>query len=244
MKISQLHPLQSNILVIIPACNEELNIKKVIDNLRLQAPDADYVIINDCSCDKTRAVCHENGFNFIDLPINLGIGGAVQTGYRYALELGYEIAIQHDGDGQHDPAFIKDIVALIMSGKADIVIGSRFITYKGFQSSGIRRLGIYFLSNLIRLWYGVRVKDVTSGFRGVNREYIALYADDYAHDYPEPEAIITGARHGANIIEVPVLMHERNEGQSSIKAWKSIFYMIKVSIAIMIYRPRVIRRLR
>lgn len=225
------------ILVIIPACNEELNIKKVIDNLQKKAPEADYIIINDCSSDRTREVCRKNGFNYIDLPVNLGIGGGVQAGYQYALENGYDIAIQHDGDGQHDPAYIKDLVSPITNGKADIVIGSRFITGEGFQSSGARRFGINFLSGLINLCCGVRVKDVTSGYRGVNRKFIEIYAAEYAQDYPEPEAIIAGAMYGAKILEVPVVMHERTGGTSSISAWKSIYYMIKVSLAIIICRP-------
>ena len=230
------------ILVIIPACNEELNIEKVIENLQTQAPEVDYVIVNDYSKDKTLEVCDNNGFNYIDLPVNLGIGGGVQAGYQYALEHGYDIAIQHDGDGQHDPAYIKDVVSPIIEDKADIVIGSRFVNNVGFQSSGIRRLGINILSGLIMLCCGIRVKDVTSGFRGVNRKYIEIYAAEYAQDYPEPEAIIAGAMYGARIMEVPVVMQERTMGASSITIWKSIHYMIKVSLAIIIYRPTLRRR--
>lgn len=233
---------QSKILVIIPARNEELNIKRVIDNLQKEAPEADYIIINDCSGDKTREVCRDNGLNYIDLPINLGIGGGVQAGYQYALEKGYTVAIQHDGDGQHDPAYIKAVVSPILNGQADIVIGSRFVNGEGFQSTFYRRLGINLLSGLITLCCGVRVKDVTSGYRGVNRKFIEIYASEYAQDYPEPEAIISGAMYGAKIMEVPVVMHERTGGTSSISTWKSIYYMIKVSLAIIIYRPTLRRR--
>ena len=233
---------QLKILVIIPACNEELNIKKVIENLQTKAPDVDYVIVNDYSKDKTREVCCNNGFNYIDLPVNLGIGGGVQAGYQYALENGYDIAIQHDGDGQHDPAYIRDVVSPIIYDQADIVIGSRFMNNVGFQSSGIRRLGINILSGLIMLCWGIRVKDVTSGFRGVNRKFIEIYAAEYAQDYPEPEAIIAGAMYGARIMEVPVVMQERTKGASSITFWKSIHYMIKVSLAIIISRPTLRRR--
>ncbi len=233
---------QSKILVIIPAHNEELNIKKVIENLQEKAPQADYVIVNDYSRDNTREVCCINGYNYIDLPVNLGIGGGVQAGYQYALENGYDIAIQHDGDGQHDAAYIKDVVSPIIDGKADIVIGSRFVTGEGFQSSGFRRLGINILSSLITLCCGVKVKDVTSGYRGVNRRFIEIYAAEYAQDYPEPEAIISGAMYGAKIIEVPVVMHERTGGTSSISNFKSIYYMLKVSLAIIIYRPTLSRR--
>ncbi len=224
------------VLVIIPACNEELNIKRVIDNLQREAPEVDYIIINDCSGDKTREVCRNNGFNYIDLPINLGIGGGVQAGYQYALTQGYTVAIQHDGDGQHDPAYIKAVASPILDGQADIVIGSRFVNGEGFQSSYCRRLGINLLSGLIEFCCGIRVKDVTSGYRGVNRKFIEIYASEYAQDYPEPEAIISGA------MEVPVVMHERTGGTSSISTWKSIYYMIKVSLAILIYRPSLKRR--
>ena len=230
------------ILVIIPAYNEEENIEKVIDNLQRRVPEVDYVIINDCSRDKTREVCRKNSFNYIDLPVNLGIGGGVQAGYQYALKNGYDIAIQNDGDCQHDPTYIKDVVSPIIDGQADIVIGSRFVTGEGFQSTGVRRIGINFLSGLIKLWCGVRVKDVTSGYRGVNRKFIEIYASEYAQDYPEPEAIISGAMNGAKIMEVPVVMHERTGGASSISAWRSLYYMVKVSLAIIMYRPTLTRR--
>jgi len=230
------------VLIIIPACNEELNICNVINNLRRKAPEADYIIVNDCSSDRTGEICRNNGYNYLDLPVNLGIGGGVQAGYRYALENGYDIAIQHDGDGQHDPAYIKDLISPIINGKADIVIGSRFVTGEGYQSSGPRRLGINFLSGLIKLCCGVSIKDVTSGYRGVNRRFIHIYAAEYAHDYPEPEAIISAAMYGARILEMPVVMHERKGGASSISAWKSIYYIIKVSLAILTYRPALARR--
>jgi len=233
---------QCKVLVIIPAHNEEQNVSSVINNLRRKVPEADYVIVNDCSSDKTGEVCRKNGYNYIDLPVNLGIGGGVQAGYQYALKNGYDIAIQHDGDGQHDPAFIMDLVTPIIDDKADIVIGSRFVTGEGYQSSGIRRLGINFLSSLIKFCCGVNIKDVTSGYRLVNRKFIQIYASEYAQDYPEPEAIISAAMYGARILEMPVVMHERTYGTSSISALKTIYYMIKVSMAILIYRPTFARR--
>ena len=152
------------------------------------------------------------------------------------MEHNYNIAIQFDGDGQHDTAYIKDLIAPIESGQADVVIGSRFITKEGFQSSAMRRFGIGFLSTLIRLLCGVKVKDVTSGMRAVNRKMIEEYARNYAQDYPEPEAILTAGLMKARIQEVPVQMHERQGGTSSINAVRSVYYMIKVSIALVMTR--------
>ena len=224
------------ILIIIPAYNEAENIKKVINNLIENYPQYDYLIVNDCSKDETEKICKKEGYNFISLPINLGIGGGVQAGYRYALKNGYDIAIQHDGDGQHDPAYIEKVIQPILDGQADITIGSRFLEKEGFQSSSARRAGIKFLSTLIYACSGVRVKDVTSGFRAVNREYIKMYAEDYPLDYPEPEAIVQARLQGARIQEIPVVMRERENGVSSINLKRSIYYMMKVSIAIVICR--------
>jgi glycosyltransferase involved in cell wall biosynthesis len=224
------------VLVIIPAYNESKNIKSVIESLKREAPQVDYIIVNDCSKDNTAQICKENYFNMVSHPINLGIGGGVQTGYIYALTNNYDIAIQMDGDGQHDPKFIKDLIRPIINDEADIVIGSRFINGEGFQSSRMRRMGIRFLSSLILFCCGAKVKDVTSGFRAVNKRFIELYANNYAQDYPEPEAIVFAKLMGARIKEVPVIMKERNSGKSSINKWKSIYYMIKVSMAILLYR--------
>lgn len=224
------------ILIIIPAYNEAESIEKVIENLEKQVPFADYLIIDDCSNDDTKKICRENHLNYLSFPINLGIGGGVQAGYQYALENGYDVAIQHDGDGQHDPKYIKDVIQPLIDNTCDIVIGSRFISKEGFQSSATRRLGINFLSWLIFICTGIRIKDVTSGFRAVNREYIKLYATDYPQDYPEPEAIVIARLNGARIKEVPVIMKERENGVSSISFRKSIYYMLKVSMAILICR--------
>jgi glycosyltransferase involved in cell wall biosynthesis len=189
-------------LIIIPAYNEELNIKSVVKNLEDNYPDYDYIIINDCSTDQTKQILKENNFNFLDMPINIGIGGGVQSGYKYALENEYTIAIQMDGDGQHDPRYYKEAIELINNNEADIVIGSRFLEYEGFQSSAIRRFGINFLSALIKLITGVRVKDVTSGYRIVNKRFIEIYANNYAQDYPEPEAIVNAIMNKAKIKEI------------------------------------------
>lgn len=223
-------------LLIIPAYNEAENIGNLIKNLQNHYQQFDYIVINDCSTDETKNILSSSEANYLDLPVNLGIGGGVQTGYRYALEHGYDIAIQFDGDGQHDATYIKDLIAPIENGQADVVIGSRFIAKEGFQSSTIRRIGIVFLSVLIRSLCGVHVRDVTSGMRAVNRKMIDEYAHNYAQDYPEPEAILTAGLMKARIQEVSVQMHERQGGTSSINAIRSVYYMIKVSISLIMAR--------
>jgi len=225
-----------NLLIIIPAYNEQENIINVIQDIKSHIPEADYIVVNDCSKDSTREILRRERAHYIDLPVNLGIGGGVQTGYRYALEQDYDIAVQFDGDGQHDAAYIKDLIAPIEKGQADVTIGSRFVKKEGFQSSAMRRLGIRFLSGLIHLLCGVKVKDVTSGMRAVNRKMIEKFAWNYAQDYPEPEAILTSGLAHARIMEVPVQMRERQGGTSSINAIRSMYYMIKVSIALAIAR--------
>ena len=221
-------------LVIIPAYNEQDSILKVVNKLKVDCPEADYVVINDSSTDNTLQILRDNNINYVNLPLNLGIGGGVQTGYKYAKEKGYDIAIQIDGDGQHDTKYLKKVIQPIEEGNADIVIGSRFIKKEGFQSSGMRRTGIKFLSELIKLTTKTKVLDVTSGFRAVNKRYIDKYAENYPIDYPEPEAIVMASLSGGRIKEVPVIMKERESGKSSIYSWKSIYYMIKVSLAIVL----------
>lgn len=223
-------------LIIIPAFNEAENLPKVISSINSLLPDFDYVVINDGSRDDTKELCEKEDFNVVNLPINSGIGVAVQTGYKYALYNGYDIAIQIDGDGQHDVNYLKEIVAPLERNEADVVIGSRFIECQGFQSSGARRVGIKLLSFFIWICTGVRVKDVTSGFRAVNKRFIQVFAEDYSKDYPEPEAIVTAKMYGGRIIEMPVVMKEREAGRSSITLWKSVYYMIKVTLAIFVKR--------
>lgn len=224
------------VLVIIPAYNEEKSINYVVQKLKNDCPQADYVVVNDCSKDATLQVLKDSEASYLNLPLNLGIGGGVQAGYKYALQNGYDIAIQIDGDGQHDTNFLNKVIEPIEKGDADIVIGSRFIDKQGFQSSGMRRLGIRFLSTLIQVCCGTKVCDVTSGFRAVNKRFIEVYANEYPVDYPEPEAIVKASLEGAKIVEMPVIMKERQAGESSISSWKSLYYMIKVSLAIMLCR--------
>lgn len=223
-------------LIIIPAYNEAANIEKVINNIVQNYPQYDYVIINDGSTDKTEEVCANAGYQVLNLPINMGIGGAVQTGYRYAKKNNYDAAVQIDGDGQHDVAFLEDMLKLLETGEADVVIGSRFVQKEGFQSSQIRRVGIRLLSILARILTGVQIRDITSGYRIVNRRFIEIYANDYPADYPEPEAMIIAAVHGGRIKEYPVIMRERENGTSSITFKKSVYYMIKVTLAMLVRR--------
>lgn len=224
------------VLLIIPAYNEAENIEKVINNIVQNYPQYDYVIVNDGSRDDTEEICLKNHYQVLNLPLNLGIGGAVQTGYRYALKNHYDIAIQIDGDGQHDIAYVEKLIEPIISGRADITIGSRFIEREGFQSSVTRRMGISLLSGLIHVLCFKKVKDVTSGFRAVNEKFIKIYAENYPSDYPEPEAIVAAIMHRGRIAEVPVIMKERAGGSSSINLKRSVYYMIKVTLAILVCR--------
>ena len=224
------------ILIIIPAYNEEASIESVIRRIKEHCPTCDYVVVNDCSTDSTATVCKENGFNHITLPLNLGIGGAVQCGYMYAKENDYDIAVQIDGDGQHDPAFVEALLAPLAAGEADLAIGSRFVEKQGFQSSFMRRFGIRLIKQVIKLCCGVSVLDTTSGFRAANRQLIKLYASEYAHDYPEPEAIVAAVLGGFRVREVPVSMSERQGGVSSINLLRAVYYMVKVPLALFIYK--------
>ena len=226
------------VLMIIPAYNEELNIentvKKIIKYNKESTNKIDYVIINDGSTDGTKQICEKNNYNVINLIHNLGIGGAVQTGYKYALENNYDVAMQFDGDGQHDENYIDSLVKEIDNG-ANFVIGSRFIEdLSEFKSSSTRRMGIKILSFLIRLCTGKKIYDPTSGFRAADRKVIKLFAERYPTEYPEPESTVELISKKFKVKEVPVEMHEREFGTSSIKPLKSIYYMFSVSISIIV----------
>ena len=221
-------------LVVIPAYNERESIVSTVERLKKEAPGLDYVVINDCSKDDTAQLLSAHGMHFIDLPVNLGIGGAVQTGYRYALAHGYDAAVQVDGDGQHDPAFLSVMAKTLEEERADMVIGSRFIRHEGFQSSFARRVGILYFTRLIRLLTGKTITDPTSGLRMIGRKGIAMFAKEYPRDYPEPESVVELLRSGGKVLEIPVVMRERQGGTSSIRFRNSVYYMIKVTLAILI----------
>ena len=225
-------------LVIIPDFNEEGNLEKTIKDIKDNAPDFDYVIINDCSTDKTLEMCRRHGFSYLNLPVNLGIGGAVQTGYRYAYYHGYDIAVQFDGDGQHSASHLEDMVTTLIDTESDMVIGSRFIEKEGFQSSGLRRIGIKYFTGLIKLLTGKKITDPTSGMRMVNKKLLEKFTDEYPKDYPEPESVVTILSEKYKVTEIPVVMNEREEGVSSISLKNSVYYMIKVSFAILIARMK------
>lgn len=221
-------------LIIIPAYNEEKNIIRVIANIKEHLPEYDYVIVNDGSKDDTLKICKENNFNVIDLPVNLGIGGAVQTGYKYAFLNGYDFAIQIDGDGQHNSDEVEKLLEYLIKSNSNLVIGSRFIKNEGFQSTFLRRVGINYFSRLIKLLTGKTVTDPTSGFRMCDKEVIELFAKSYPTDYPEPESIVTVIKKGLNVNEIDVLMNEREGGVSSIGGVKAVYYMVKVTLAIIV----------
>ena len=225
-------------LIVIPAFNEEGNLEKTIQDIRENAPDFDYVIINDCSTDDTLEVCRKHGYSYLNLPVNLGIGGAVQTGYRYAYYHGYDVAVQFDGDGQHSARYLDQMVQTMKETQSSMVIGSRFIEKEGFQSSTLRRMGIRYFTGLIRVLTGKVITDPTSGMRMVDRTLLKKFTEDYPKDYPEPESVVTVLAEKYKVTEIPVVMNERMEGNSSISMGKSVYYMIKVSIAMLIARMK------
>ena len=220
------------VLVIIPAYNEQECILNTVASIK--AAGYDYVVINDGSQDGTLRLCREHDVNILDLPQNLGIGGAVQAGHKYAQRFGYDIDIQVDGDGQHDPSYIPELVKLIEGG-ASLAIGSRFLVETdGFQSTFMRRVGIRWLSFLLKLLTGKAVTDPSSGFRACNKDAIDLFCKSYPDDYPEPESIALAMKLGLPVREAPVQMIERQGGRSSIGVLSSVYYMIKVTLAIVL----------
>ena len=236
----------SRIAVIIPAFNEEQAIADVVHQIQQVAIrehlQLTVVVVNDCSRDNTASIIDALPCVSLHLPVNLGIGGAVQTGFRYAFRNGYDYAVQVDGDGQHPAEAIPALLKAIEQQEADVLIGSRFIAKTGFQSSFMRRLGIRFFSHLNYLLTGIRVADSTSGFRMLNRKALAVVDDYYPDEYPEPEAIILYAFNNLKVAEHPVEMLERQGGVSSINSLNSLDYMFKVSIAILFTYIRIRRK--
>jgi len=222
-------------VALVPAFNEEANVGRVIDEIRASDPSLDVVVVDDGSYDRTAEVAHAHGATVVRLPFNLGIGGAVQTGFRFAFEHGYDMAVRIDGDGQHDPSQLDRILAPVVADEADIAVGSRFAGDRdGYRSSRSRRVGIRLLAWVVSRIVGRRVTDTTSGFQALNRRAIELFAHDYPHDYPEVEATIMVSRHRLRSVEVPVSMRERVGGRSSITALRSVYYMVKVLLAIFV----------
>jgi glycosyltransferase involved in cell wall biosynthesis len=222
-------------IAVVPAFNEQQNVGRVIEEIRAFDPGLDIVVVDDGSVDATAAVAREHRAIVLRLPFNLGIGGAVQTGFRYACDHGYDLAVRVDGDGQHDASQLGRIIAPVVAGEADIAVGSRFVEDgEGYRSSRSRRVGIRLLAVVVSRIVGRRVTDTTSGFQALNRKGIALFARDYPHDYPEVEATVMVSRHRLRSVEVPVSMRERSGGRSSITAVRSVYYMLKVLLAIFV----------
>jgi len=221
-------------IAIVPAYNEVGAIESVITEIRAMDPALEIVVIDDGSSDGTAARALELGVEVVRLPYNLGIGGAMQAGYQYAREQGFDLAIQVDGDGQHDPREIAKLVEPILEGVADMVVGTRFAGGKHYRPPFARRIGIQIFAAVVSLIVHQRVTDTTSGFRAVNRLGIALFAADYPHDYPEVETTVLVHRHRMRMVEVPVGMRTRATGRSSITIFQSIYYMLKVSLALFV----------
>ena len=221
-------------IAIVPALNEEQTVGRVIDEIRAFDPGFDIVVVDDGSTDRTAGVAADCGAHVLRLPFNLGIGGAMQTGFRFAFEQAYDIAVQIDGDGQHDPSQLPKILGPVLAGDADLSVGSRFTGEGAYRSSFVRRIGIKIFARIVSAVVGQKVTDTTSGFRAVNRKGIALFAADYPHDYPEVEATVMCVKHKLRLKEVPVEMRERGGGVSSITALRSVYYMTKVLLAIFV----------
>jgi glycosyltransferase involved in cell wall biosynthesis len=231
---AQRAPRRLRSIAIIPAYNEAESLGTVLEEIRAADAELDVVVVDDGSTDASASVAAAAGAAVVSLPFNIGIGGAVQTGYQYALEHGYELAIQVDGDGQHDPREIDQVVRPILEGRVDLVVGTRFVTGGGYRGTRLRRVGIRLFAAIVSLLVRQRISDTTSGFRAVNKKALRLFAADYPHDYPEVESIVLLSRHHLTMLEVPVQMRVRESGSSSITALSSAYYMIKVLLALFI----------
>jgi len=221
-------------LIIVPALNEENSVGKLVENMKTTAPMCDILVIDDGSSDRTAEVARNAGANVISLPVNLGIGGAVQTGFLYALDKGYVLALQVDADGQHKPEEIEKLIQPILNSEVDVTIGSRFLERTSYQTPFARRFGIYILSHTIQAVVRRKFTDPTSGFRAYNRKALMILSKHYSVDYPEPDAIVTLIKNGLSLIEISVEMEQRMHGKSSITPLKSSYYMFKVSLAIVL----------
>lgn len=220
--------------IIIPAFNEQETLGKVIDNLKKIDRQYHLVVVNDGSIDKTRQVAEAKKVVVLNLPFNLGIGGSVQTGLKYAFDHGFDLAVQVDGDGQHDQAMVPKLIKAWQRSKADLVIGSRYFKKTGYKAFWIRRLGVVIFSLLTRLVTGRTIYDCTSGFRVFPRKTMAFFCKNYPIDFPEPESIVKLLKHGFFIKEIPVVMQKRHYGRSSVTAFKAIFFMLSISLSIII----------
>lgn len=233
------------VIIIIPAFNESENIKRVVNDIKKENTNWDILVVNDCSLDNTSAIAKSTKQAFVlDLPFNLGIGGAVQAGFKYAKTHNYDIAIKYDGDGQHLPGEIKTLLNVMSENNVDVVIGSRFLEkHDGFKSTLMRRVGIKIFQILNSMLIKQKITDNTSGFIAFNKKVISFFAEHYPTDYPEPESIINLKKNGFVIKEVFVKMQHRQGGKSSISGLKSVYYMFKVILAIIMgsMRKKILR---
>jgi glycosyltransferase involved in cell wall biosynthesis len=225
---------RSRRIAIVPALNEEASVGAVVDEIRAVDPSFDVLVVDDGSTDRTTAVAAARGARVVRLPFNLGIGGAMQTGYRFALERGYDVAVQVDGDGQHDPAELPALLTPLLAGEADLVVGSRFAGRGLYRAPLFRRVGMRLFAWTASRMAGQPLTDTTSGFRAVNRRGIVLFAEEYPHDYPEVEAVVTVARARLRVAEVPVTMRLRFGGRSSIAGFTGPYYVVKVLVAVLV----------
>ena len=222
-------------LAIVPALNEEHSVAKVVAEIRAADPAFDVVVVDDGSRDATAAVAEAAGASVLRLPFNLGIGGAVQTGYRYAYENGYSIAVQIDGDGQHDPKQLEGLLAPLLAREADVVIGSRFAGAGSYRAQLSRRPGIRLFAWIVSAVLRKRITDSSSSFRAVNRRALALFSADYPHGFLETvEATVLAARSGLRLVEVPAVVRERTEGTSTLTFARSLWYAAKVLVAVFV----------
>jgi len=229
-------------IAIVPAYNEQDTIESVVNEIFRSAPNIAVAVIDDGSRDNTFVRAKKTKARVLRLPFNMGIGAAVQTGFKFAFANGYDIAIQVDGDGQHAPEFIPQMLEIIESGGADVVSGSRFLEKEGYQSSFIRRLGIKFFELVYKILVRMDVTDCTSGFRAFGPNALRVVAENYPDDYPEPEAVIMLHKAGLRFMEIPVIMRDRQGGKTSIRGFKPLHYMIKVSLALIMNKIRKVER--
>jgi len=229
---------RSDTVILIPAFNEEQSITALLQEIRRYCPDTDIVVINDGSADRTTVVALKHGAEVLDLPCNLGVGGAVQAGFKYAYECGYKYAIRCDGDGQHPPSEILRLIDGMKANQVDMVLGSRFLCEKPYISTWMRYFGIHALALFLTAICRRKVTDPTSGFQMLNRPLLYFFSNVYPMDYPEPEALALMRREGYDFCEVPAVFRDRTAGKSTIGKWDTLYYVVKVFLALLVDRAR------